>query len=115
MVNNRSIISEADRYRTDLNRELWAFPQRGNTLVRSNTHPFATAVYMAYAQHRPLTFSPDMVWMLICQGFAKHIDLNGEALRHYFVQHKGKKSINVERAYLMKNSVGYWERYVGRV
>lgn len=113
MVNNRSIIAEADRYRTDLKRELWTFPQRSNTLVRSGTHPFATAIYMAYAEHRPLTFSPDMVWMLICQGFAKHIDLNGEALRHYFVQHKGKKNITIERPYLMKNSVGYWESMLG--
>ncbi len=109
MVEDRSVMSEEDRYKQDLKRELLAFPQRGETLITSYNHPFAEAIQIAYAQHRPLTFSPDMVWMLICQGFAKHVDLNSEELRHHFVKHEGKKNIRVERKYYMASSVGYWE------
>ncbi|MEZ4884578.1 MAG: DUF4419 domain-containing protein [Chitinophagales bacterium] len=109
MVENRNILSKEDRFKQDLNRELLAFPQRSESLITSYNHPFAAAIQLAYAQHRPLTFSPDMVWMLICQGFAKHVDLNSEALRHHFVRHEGKKNINIKRNYLMANSVGYWE------
>lgn len=109
MVEDKQVISEEDRYNQDLKRELLAFPQKEKSLVRSYNHPFAEAIQLAYAQHRPLTFSPDMIWMLICQGFAKHVDLNSEDLRHHFVKHQGKKNIRIERDYLMANSVGYWE------
>ncbi|MCI5212341.1 MAG: DUF4419 domain-containing protein, partial [Candidatus Electrothrix sp. ATG2] len=29
--------------------------------------------------------SPDMFWLLICQGFARHVNANSEELRHRFV------------------------------
>ena len=109
MVQNRSILSEEDRFKQDLKRELLAFPQREESLITSYNNPFASSIQLAYAQHRPLVFSPDMIWMVISQGFAKHVDLNSEELRYHFVKHKGKKNISIERAYLMANSVGYWE------
>ncbi len=109
MAQDRSLIGEEDRFNPDLKRRLLAFPQRRKSLITSYDNPFASSIQLAYAQHRPLVFSPDMIWMVIAQGFAKHVDLNSEALRHHFVKHEGKKEINIEREYLMANSVGYWE------
>ncbi|MFK7903817.1 MAG: DUF4419 domain-containing protein [Chitinophagales bacterium] len=109
MANDRSVVSQEDRFNPDLKRTLLAFPQRGESLIISYNNPFASSIQLAYAQHRPLVFSPDMIWMVIAQGFAKHVDMNSEGLRHHFVKHEGKKKISIERDYLMANSVGYWE------
>jgi hypothetical protein len=36
-----------------------------------------------------------MIWLLISQGFARHINANSENLRHYFVDFSGKTSLIV--------------------
>jgi hypothetical protein len=69
--------------------------KRNTTLVSSKLNPFVFAVHTAYAEHRPLSISPDMIWLLICQGFTKHVDYHSEALRSKFVQYSGKKKISI--------------------
>jgi hypothetical protein len=69
--------------------------KRNTTLVSTKMNPFVFAVHSAYAQHRPLSISPDMIWLLICQGFTKHIDFHAEELRSKFVQHPGKIKISI--------------------
>ena len=59
------------------------------------SHPFLTSARLAYAQHRPLFISPDVVWLVIERGFAKHIDLNAEKLRNKFVPFEGKKTLEI--------------------
>lgn len=36
-------------------------------------HPFLAAAHIAFSEHRPLVISPDMIWLLIIQGFALHV------------------------------------------
>src|SRR5262249_25707188 len=55
-------------------------------------------------QHRPLCLSPDMIWLLICQGVAHHVNVHAEALRSRFVQHQGKERIVVRRDDFIKGS-----------
>ena len=69
--------------------------KRNTTLVSTKMNPFVFAVHLAYAQHRPLSISPDMIWLLICQGFTKHIDFHAEELRSKFVQYPGKIKISI--------------------
>lgn len=78
--------------------------ERDYNLVPAETHAFAYAVYKAYAEHRPLTISPDMIWLMIMQGFAQHVDANAEELRDLFVDFDGKKMLNVKRADFVKGS-----------
>lgn len=95
------------------------FSQRGDSLVSavfkvttdyngqkaySAINPFMYAVHTAYASHRPLVLSPDMVWLVICQGFAKHVTENAETLRHHFVEHEGTKNIEIFRNDFIKGS-----------
>lgn len=49
----------------------------------------------AYADHRPLVLSPDMVWLIISQGFANYVDAHPEEMRNQLVYHEGKMDINV--------------------
>jgi hypothetical protein len=38
-----------------------------------------------------------MIWLLICQGVAHHVNVHAEDLRSRFVQHQGKAQIEVRR------------------
>ena len=51
---------------------------------------FFQTVVRAYAEHRPLALSPDMIWVLISQGFARYVNAHAEELRDQFVDHDGK-------------------------
>ncbi len=58
-------------------------------------HPLVVAVHRAFARHRPLILSPDVVWLTLAQGFAAHIENNAEALRGRFVRHEGRAILQV--------------------
>ncbi len=59
-------------------------------------HPLIAAVHLAFADHRPLVISPDMIWVTILQGFSQHVRNNAEALRHKLVKHaEGKVEIGI--------------------
>src|SRR5262249_32031089 len=67
-------------------------------------HPGLAALHRAFTQHRPLCLSPDMVWLLPCQGVAHHINLHAEGLRSRLVRHQGKARIVVRRDDFVKGS-----------
>jgi hypothetical protein len=69
--------------------------KRDRTIVACRNHAFLSAVHEAFNEHRPLVISPDHIWLLICQGFALHVQENAEALRHHFVTHTEKKLIEI--------------------
>lgn len=82
------------------------YPQDTNTLsiqvdadslvLIYDTHPFFYGMYEAYASHRPFVLSPDMIWMLISQGFSHHINSNPEKYRDLMVDFSDKMSLVVE-------------------
>jgi hypothetical protein len=61
--------------------------------VGSRCHPLIDAVHVAFSQHRPLTLSPDAIWLVIAQGFSHHVAQNAEALRHRLVRHQGRQQL----------------------
>ncbi|MDD3036736.1 DUF4419 domain-containing protein [Bacteroides sp.] len=65
-------------------------------LVNYDYNSFFYGMYEAYADHRPFILSPDMIWLLISQGFTKHVKANQESMRKFFVDFKGKISLIVE-------------------
>lgn len=79
-------------------------------IISGSLHPFVEATHNAYAKHRGLVISPDMIWLMIAQGFAKHVDENSDSLRHYFVDFDGKKVLKVVRNGFVKGSADNdWE------
>lgn len=73
-------------------------------------HPFLSAVTIAYHNHYPIIFSPDMIWLQILGGLASHVNANSEELRHHFVAHEGKKLIEIRRDDFVKgNPDNDWE------
>lgn len=64
-----------------------------DSLVYFKYNSFFQGMYWAYADHRPFVLSPDMIWLLISQGFAQHVNANQESMRKYFVDFSGKLSL----------------------
>ncbi|MGB6231469.1 MAG: DUF4419 domain-containing protein [Litorimonas sp.] len=78
--------------------------------LNAHAHPFLAAVNTAYDNHLPVVFSPDMVWLLILQGVASHVNANAESLRHHFVAHEGKVLIEIRRDRFRRgNPLNDWE------
>ncbi len=67
-------------------------------------HGLVDAIGVAFAEHRPLVLSPDVIWLAIAQGFATHVNENAEQLRGKFVRHEGKLTLSVRRDDFVKGS-----------
>lgn len=67
-------------------------------------HPVIATLHLAFSDHRPVCLSPDMIWLLIAQGAANHINAHAETLRPRFVQHQGKVRLEVQRNNFIKGS-----------
>ena len=57
---------------------------------------FFQTIVRAYVEHRPLVLSPDMVWLLISQGFARYVNAHSDELRDQIVSHTEKMDLVVE-------------------
>jgi len=64
---------------------------------------------MAYACHYSLIMTPDDIWTCVIQALAIHINENSEKMRHHFVNHEGKKEIEVVRNMFTKGQWNPWE------
>ncbi|PXV65554.1 uncharacterized protein DUF4419 [Dysgonomonas alginatilytica] len=64
-------------------------------LVNFGNYSFFRGMYKAYADHRPFVLSPDIIWLLISQGFANHVNNNAEELRNLFVNFEDKATLVV--------------------
>jgi hypothetical protein len=64
--------------------------------IGSRLHPLVDAVHVAFSQHRPLTLSPDAIWLAIAQGFGHHVTENAETLRGRLVAHEAKRELTAE-------------------
>ena len=97
--------------------------EKNNSLVASsfaNEHnlkyqgegPFFSTLVTAYANHMSVTLSPDMVWLLISQGFARYVDEHAEELRSLFVDHDGKMGLFVEGNDILFDNAD-WPKLIG--
>jgi hypothetical protein len=78
---------------------------RDRLLAGIDFHPVIAAIQLAFNDHRPLYLSPDIIWLLISQGFATHVNKNSDKLRSCFVKHQGKLEISIERHDFIKGSL----------
>ncbi len=86
------------------------FPLLDKEIIPMNfKHPFIQTVGLSFGLHYPLVLSPDMIWLLIVQGFAVHITKNAEKMREHFVSHEGKKPLSVSADSFIKGENNAWE------
>ena len=83
--------------------------QSPDSLVSFGPNSFFNGMYHAYADHRPFVLSPDMIWLLISQGFARHINANQESMRNNLVDFSGKLSLIVRADKKLEDPTFSWE------
>ena len=111
-----SLLSEIDYKKAVKQRDLYKIEYcntQNYKLVPCHIHPFARAVQLSYDEHRPLIISPDIIWLLICQGFSKHIELNKTKYQGLLVNFNGIKKIDVVRNDFVKGkSDSLWSEVI---
>lgn len=60
-------------------------------------HAVIEAAHRAYDNHLGLKLTPDYIWIMLVQGFARHVNENAEAYRSSFVSHSGRELISIYR------------------
>lgn len=65
----------------------------GERLCYLGDDNFFKCMVQAYADHRPLVLSPDMVWLIISQGFSRYVNAHTEEMRDLLVFHEGKMEL----------------------
>ncbi|UJR11755.1 hypothetical protein I4U23_015936 [Adineta vaga] len=89
-VDKQYLTSSPDRYKV----QYWS--ENGpHTHANYSGHPVFEAFYAAYCNHEDIVLSPDDIWLMITIYYAKYVDDNAEQLRSLFVDHEGKKKLEV--------------------
>ncbi|MFA6706031.1 MAG: DUF4419 domain-containing protein [Bacteroidales bacterium] len=100
---------EIERNKIDFKYNILAKSEAYDSLVNFGYNSFFNGMYRAYAEHRPFVLSPDMIWLLISQGFARHVNAKPEKLRNYFVDFSGQLTIVVKSEDDLLNDSAEWE------
>ena len=81
----------------------------GERLCYLGDDNFYKCLVQAYADHRPLVLSPDMVWLIISQGFSRYVNAHTEEMRDLLVFHEGKMELVVNSNNNILLPTGDWE------
>jgi len=82
----------------------------GQQLAHMGKDNFYKCIVQAYADHRPLVLSPDMVWLIISQGFSRYVNAHAEEMRDLLVFHEGKMELVVNSNNNILLPSGNWEQ-----
>ena len=82
--------------RLDLSKYRYSSLEHDKVISYGN-HSFLSGMITAYRMHKSITLSPDIIWLLIVQGFSYHLAANNESLRSMIVSFEGKKELTVKR------------------
>ena len=81
----------------------------GERLCYLGDDNFFKCMVQAYADHRPLVLSPDMVWLIISQGFSRYVNAHSEEMRDLLVFHDGKMELVVNSNNDVLSPRGDWQ------
>ena len=69
--------------------------QNDNHLKHLGKNAFYRCIVDAYANHLSVTLSPDMIWLIICQGFARYVNAHADEMRPKLVSHTDKMDLAI--------------------
>ena len=88
----------------------WSFADDEKFYTFTGKDVFFKTIVRAYAEHRPLVLSPDMIWVLISQGFARYVNAHPEQLRDQLVNHSGKMDLVVQSDKDLLSEDANWQK-----
>ena len=74
---------------------------------------FYSSIIKAYSKHQSITLSPDMIWLVICQGFARYVNAHSETLRSQLVSHEGVMDLAIESEKDLLSEQVDWQKLIG--
>ena len=72
-----------------------AYSFEGDSLIYRGNDNLFEVFRTAYADHRPIVLSPDDIWLIISQGFARYVNAHAEEMRPMLVSHEGKRDLSI--------------------
>lgn len=79
-------------------------------MTNQGFHHFVQTVDYCFSFHKNLTLSPDMIWVLISQGFMTHVHQNKDSLQHVLLGTHEKIELHVTRDNFDKRTLhNHWE------
>ncbi len=79
-----------------------------DSLVPVSANGFLAAFHLGFAKHYPVVVSPDIVWLVLCQGLSTHIRQHSEEFRGNLVGFSGKETITVRHDEFVKGQNNNW-------
>ncbi len=80
------------------------------TLHSTYSDPVISVLIGAFMSHKPVAFTPDLIYGYIAKGFALHIKKHSEELRCLYVSHDGKKDLTYANGtYVLGSPDNKWE------
>ena len=87
ILTNENEPSEILHYTLDTKEDL-IFNYKKSSLIQG--------LVLSYKNHYPITITPDMIWILVLQGFSRFMEKYEDSVRDIFVNFEGKKELIVE-------------------
>ena len=102
-----SILSE-EQILTDYHHIIASSFADEQQLIDVGIDAFYQSIIKAYAHHHSITLSPDMIWLLISQGFARYVNAHSDQLRPLIVSHTGKMELEVKSVHDLLSPEADW-------
>ena len=75
----------------------YSMDTKENQFFNSKFKSLIQGLILAYKNHYPITITPDMIWLLIEQGFVRYMKKYKDKVRENFVNFSGKKELKIEK------------------
>ena len=75
----------------------YSIDTKENQFFNSKCKSLIQGLILAYKNHYPITITPDMIWLLIEQGFVRYMKKYKDKVRENFVNFSGKKELKIEK------------------
>lgn len=81
-------------------------------IVAMNHNAFLSTIHTAYDQHRPLSISPDDIWLLITQGICIHVNKNYDKLKTQLLKSTMQREIVIKDSNLISFQSKDWRQLI---
>ena len=100
-------------FENKLGKKILYFPSqhKNKQFVNARNNGLIQTVQNCYDTHRPLTLSPDIIWLAICQGAAIHINENYDSLKNVIFKNEKPVTLTVRNDNL-EDSPKEWEKLI---
>ena len=82
----------------------YSMDTKKNEFFNTKYNSLIQGLILAYKNHYPITITPDMIWLLIEQGFVRYKEKYKDKVRGKFVNFSGKKELKLKRVGLAPTS-----------